>query len=186
MGHGAGRMTVMAVLAGPLIFAGGCHKNNMGAGTKPAEAARSAENPQASAEKVAAAGVAIVKACGKVSFANASKGLIVSETGLHEDVFDLRDRVSYRPVSFSLNEAQRLEALLQGETEKPGHTDYSAEQTACIGQFVDHFHALTEPLVQDDVEQRQLDVSAFDKASKDAEQETEQEEKALQSSSSPR
>ncbi len=36
----------------------------------------------------------IVEECGKQSYDLVSKGLIVSETGLHEDVFVLRDRVT--------------------------------------------------------------------------------------------
>ena len=64
---------------------------------------------EASAKKVGGAAAAIAAACAKEPYANASNGLIVAETGLHEDVFDLRDRVSYQAVPFGLGEAQRLE-----------------------------------------------------------------------------
>jgi hypothetical protein len=37
----------------------------------------------------------IVEECGKQSYELAKKGLIVSEIGLHEDVFVLRDRVTF-------------------------------------------------------------------------------------------
>ena len=180
--RGTGRTAVAALIIGILTSTAGCHANvrGMGEGTsEPMARTGSTASPQASAEKIAEAGVAIVSACGKVSFANASKGLIVSETGLHEDVFDLRDRSTYRPVPFGLEEARRLEALLKNEAGKTAHSQYSAEQTACIGEFADHFQTLTEPLAESDAEQKQLDISAFNKASKDAEQETEQDDKAM-------
>ena len=50
----------------------------------------------------------------------AKKGLIVSETGMHEDVFTLRDRVSYGAIGYGLNEALRLESLLRGEAKVRG------------------------------------------------------------------
>lgn len=157
----------------------------------PSQAANPTERvdtPQASAEKVASAGVAIVSECAKVSFDNASEGLIVAAPGLHEDVFDLRDRLSYRTVPFRLDEALRLEALLRKESSPQGRLPSSPQQTACIDQFVAQLQSLTDPLVEADAEQKQLDVSAFDKASREAEQETErqteQEQKAMQPASS--
>lgn len=133
------------------------------------------DTPEASAQKVAGAGIAIVSECEKVPFANASKGLIVAEPGLHEDVFDLRDRASYRAAPFGLNETLRLEALLQRESGTHEHSGYSAQQADCIDQFVARLQALTEPLVESDAVQKQLDLSAFDKASSEAEQEAEQQ-----------
>jgi len=137
---------------------------------------------------VASAGVAIISECARVSFANVKEGLIVAEPGLHEDLFDLRDRASYRAVPFGLNETLRLEELLQRESATPEHPDYSAEQAKCIDQFLAHLRALTEPLVEADAEQKQLDLSAFDKASREAEQEaeqqSEQEQKAMEHSGS--
>jgi len=133
------------------------------------------DNQEASAKKLAGAGMSIVRACAREPFANASKGLTVSATGLNEDVFDLRDPNTYRAIPFNLNEALRLQDLLLKETNAPGHVSYSAQQTACIRQFAAQFKSLTDPLIQADAEQKQLDVSAFDKASREAEQETEQQ-----------
>ena len=63
----------------------------------------------------------IVAECEKQSYETASKGLIVSETGLHEDVFVLRDRVSVWGIGYRLDEAQRLEDLLRAEAKVAGH-----------------------------------------------------------------
>lgn len=146
------------------------------------------DTPQASAQKVANAGVAIVSACATQPYDNASKGLIVGEPGLDEDVLDLRDRNSLRAIPFGLGEIERLTSLLEKETSIVGHPAYPAQQIACIQQFSLHLRDLTQPLVQANEVQKQLDVSAFNKAAKEAQQETEeqtqQEEKAIQSSSS--
>lgn len=169
------------------IAVSGCRARRPDSGASEAAiGAGRVDTPEASAKKVANAGYAIVSECAKVSFASASKGLIVAEPGLHEDVLDLRDRESYRAVPFGLNEALRLEALLQKESRAPNYTGYSAQQTACIDQFVAHLQSLTSPLVESDAEQKQLDLSAFDKASREAEQEaeqqSEQEQKAIEHS----
>ncbi|MEO6983578.1 MAG: hypothetical protein ABI072_10750 [Edaphobacter sp.] len=129
-----------------------------------------------SAKKVGGAAQTIVGACAKQPYENASRGLIVAETGLREDVFDLRDRLSYQAVPFGLGEAQRLEALLRMESRGATRT---ASATDCIGKFADHLQTLTDPLVEAEAVQKQLDVSAFDNASKEAEREAEQEEKAI-------
>lgn len=185
LGRGTKRTEVAIVLVmGLLIPIGGCHASAPDRGSsEPAMQAGRVDTAQASTKKIATAGVAIVSACAKVPFANAGKGLIVAETGLHEDVFDLRDRASYQAVPFGLYEAQRLETLLQKEAGAPGHSQYPAEQADCIRQFADHLQTLTDPLVEADTEQKQLDLSAFNKASKEAAQETEQEEKSMESHS---
>lgn len=168
----------------------GCRARNTKSRPTVAASAGAVNTPAASANKLAEAGVSIVTACATEPFANASKGLIVAQTGLNEDVFDLRDRSTYRAVPFALNEALRLQDLLLKEIAAPGHTSYSAPQIACIQQFVAQFKSLTDPLVEADTEQKQLDISAFDKASKEAEQETEQqttqEQKAIAPASSGR
>ena len=171
------------------IAASGCRARRQDSGVSEATiGAGRVDTPEASAKKVASAGVAIISECARVSFANVKEGLIVAEPGLHEDLFDLRDRASYRAVPFGLNETLRLEELLQRESATPEHPDYSAEQAKCIDQFVAHLRALTEPLVEADAEQKQLDLSAFDKASREAEQEaeqqSEQEQKAMEHSGS--
>lgn len=161
----------------------GCRARNAKSGPTATAPAGAVDNPVASANKLAEAGMSIVTACATEPFANASKGLIVAQTGLNEDVFDLRDRSTYRAVPFGLKETLRLQDLLLKEIDAPGHASYSAPQIACIRQFIAQFKSLTGPLVQADAEQKQLDVSAFDKASKEAEQvteqQTEQEQKAI-------
>ena len=104
--------------------------------------------------------------CAKQSYETARKGLIVSETRLHEDVFVLRDRVSYQGIGYGLDEAQRLEGLLRAEARVGGHP---TEQADCIEEFAEHLETLSDPLVEADERQRELDVSAFQDASKEAE-----------------
>jgi hypothetical protein len=55
----------------------------------------------------------IATECEHESYANASKGLIVEETGLHEDVFSLRNRDSLTATAYNLDEALRLEDFLR-------------------------------------------------------------------------
>jgi hypothetical protein len=106
--------------------------------------------------------------CEHGSYANVSKGLIAAEVGLHEDVFALRDRVSFAANAYGLDEALRLEALLRAEVDAGGHP---TDQTNCIEQFAEHLQSLTDPLVEADKEQKDLDISAFNDAKKQAEEE---------------
>ncbi len=108
---------------------------------------------------------AIVTECEKQSYETARKGLIVSETGLHEDVFALRDRVSYAGDGYGLSEALRLEALLRAEVQSARHP---ADQASCIDEFADHLESLSDPLVEADERQKELDASAFRDATKEA------------------
>jgi hypothetical protein len=103
--------------------------------------------------------------CEKQSYENASKGLIVSQTGLHEDVFALRDRVSYGAIGYSLDEAIRLEALLQADAKAAG---LPAEQARCLQSFAEHLETLSDPLVEAEERLKELDVSAFNDAAKEA------------------
>lgn len=121
----------------------------------------------------------IATECEKQSYETAKKGLIVSETGLHEDVFTLRDRVSYGAVGYSLDEAIRLEALLRTEAKVAGRP---AEQTECIQRFAEHLETLSDPLVEADERQKELDVSAFNDAAKEAQ---EQADKKLREPEKP-
>jgi hypothetical protein len=109
----------------------------------------------------------IVTECEKQSYKTASKGLIVSETGLHEDVFVLRDRVSYAGIGYELDEAQRLEDLLRAEAKIAGHP---TEQANCIEAFAEHLETLSDPLVEADERRKELDASAFNDASKEAQE----------------
>jgi hypothetical protein len=107
---------------------------------------------------------AIVAECEKQSYETASKGLIMSEVGLHEDVFVLRDRVSYVAVGYQLDEAQRLEELLRTEVEVGGHP---TDQANCIEEFAEHLESLSDPLVEADERRKELDVSALTDAAKE-------------------
>lgn len=119
---------------------------------------------------------AITEECAKQSYETARKGLIVSETGLHEDVFALRDRVSYGAIGYGLDEALRLESLLDSEATRQEH---SREQVSCIREFAEHLETLTDPLVEADERQKELSVSAFQDAAKEAQ---EQADKKLRES----
>lgn len=175
----AGSAWIAAAITALALCAAGCRARTTDSAPSAVAQTQTASTPEDSARKLGAAGTSIVSACAKVPYANASKGLIVTETGLNEDVFDLRDRSTYRAVPFSLNEALRLQDLLLKEIDAPNHARYSAQQIACIQQFAAHFKSLTDPLVEADAEQKQLDISAFDKASREAVQETDQEQKAI-------
>jgi hypothetical protein len=121
----------------------------------------------------------IVEECGKQSYELVKKGLIVSETGLHEDVFMLRDRVTFGGIGYSLDEALRLESELQSEAAGGRHP---ADQAACIAKFASYLESLSDPLVEADARLKELDASAFTDASKEAER---QAEKKLLESDKP-
>jgi hypothetical protein len=110
--------------------------------------------------------------CEKQSYENAKKGLIVSETGLHEDVFTLRDRVSFGAIGYGLDEAMRLEALLRTEAKAAGHP---AEQAECIQEFAEHLESVSDPLVEADERLKELDASAFEDSTKAAHEQAERQ-----------
>src|ERR1700738_4673862 len=152
---------------GLLILVAGCHGGQSGDASlleriSRVGHSRQAPKPGELAEKGKAA---IVTECEKQSYETASKGLIVSETGLHEDVFALRDRVSYAGVGYGLDEAQRMEYMLRTEARVAGHP---AEQAKCIEQFAEHLEALSDPLVEADERLKELDGSALNDAVKEA------------------
>ena len=161
----------LSVLGG-LLLVGGCHagqKNGDATLLERISRARQrhswvAPKPGELAEKGKAA---IVTECEKQSYETASKGLIVSEIGLHEDVFVLRDRISYAGVGYGLDEAQRLEELLRAEAKGAGHP---AEQANCIEAFAEHLETLSDPLVEADERLKELDASAFNDAAKEAQE----------------
>jgi hypothetical protein len=115
----------------------------------------------------------ITNECEHQTYANASKGLIVEEAGLHEDVFSLRDRASLTPNAYNLDEALRLETLLHTEARV---STLSAEQADCIDEFAEHLGGLTDALVQADQVQKEMDISAFKDASKQAEDQLEKKQ----------
>jgi hypothetical protein len=112
----------------------------------------------------------ITQECGKQSYETAKKGLLVSEIGMHEDVFVLRDRVTYAGIGYGLDEALRLESALEAEV-KGG--EYPAEQASCIEKFATHLETLSDPLVEADARQKELDASAFTDSEQKAEQDAE-------------
>jgi len=114
----------------------------------------------------------IATECEHEPYANASKGLIVEEAGLHEDVFSLRDRDSLTATAYNLDEALRLEDLLRATAKVSGH---SAEQVNCMDAFAQHFGTLTDVLLQADEVQRELDMSAFKEATKEAQDQLEKQ-----------
>jgi hypothetical protein len=125
---------------------------------------------------------AITAECSHESYANAKKGLIVGETGLHEDVFALRDRASFAANAYGMDEALRLEALLHEEARVAGH---SAEQADCIDEFAEHLESLTDALAQADKLQKELDLSAFNNSRKQAEEQLEKKQREIEQSDAP-
>jgi hypothetical protein len=158
---------------GLLLLLAGCHpKNKIGGGPKdPASGNARLNQTLLAPGKLAAIGKdTIITECEHESYVNASSGLIVEEAGLHEDVFSLRDRNFLTPNAYNLDEALRLEGLLREEArvrERP------AKQADCIDEFAGHFEGLTDSLVQADKVQKELDMSAFKDASKQAEDQLE-------------
>ncbi len=124
----------------------------------------------------------IAEECGKQSYETAKKGLIVSEVGLHEDVFMLRDLISYGAIGYSLDEALRLESLLHDEA---GDGRHSAEQAACIQKFAEHLESLSDPLVEGDERLKELDASAFQDSAKEAERQTAEKLREAEKSADP-
>jgi hypothetical protein len=157
---------------GVLLLVGGCHTGQKSGDATLLERISSARRrhtwvapkPGELAEKGKAA---IVAECEKQSYDTARKGLIVSEIGLHEDVFVLRDRISYAGVGYGLDEAQRLEELLRAEAKVGGRP---AEQANCIEAFAEHLETLSDPLVEADERRKELDSSAFNDAAKEAQE----------------
>jgi hypothetical protein len=124
----------------------------------------------------------ITAECAHESYANARKGLIVGETGLHEDVFALRDRKSFAANAYGMDEALRLETLLHEEARVPGR---SAQQANCIDEFAEHLESLTDALTQSDKLQKELDLSAFNNSRKQAEEQLAKRQREIEQSGAP-
>jgi hypothetical protein len=179
----AGRsLSVMTLL----ILVAGCHAGQQSGDPTLLERisrvghSRVAPRPGELAEKGKAT---IVAECEKQSYETGRKGLIVSETGLHEDVFALRDRVSYAGVGYGLDEAQRLEELLRAQAKGGGHP---AEQAECIEAFAEHLETLSDPLIEADERLRELDASAFADAAKRAQEQADKKLREADGSNEPR
>lgn len=151
---------------GLLVAAFGCHG-------KKSAALSEGKGP---AELADAAASVISAVCTRQSYATASVGLIAGETKLREDVFELRDPVSYRIIPYRLSATVRLEGLLRQGAVASGRPQAQAE---CMLQFADHFKTLTDPLVEEAQAEKQIDVSAFKNAEKEAQQEVETEEREM-------
>ena len=104
---------------GMLVLVAGCHAGGQSGDRTLLERISRAGHSKAVSEAWGACGKGPGGDYGRSARSNpietASKGLIVSETGLHEDVFMLRDRVSYGAIGYGLDEALRLESLLRAE-----------------------------------------------------------------------
>ncbi len=111
---------------------------------------------------------AVVTQCGKATFANVREGLIVGQTGLHEDVFEMRDPISFHTVWYGLDDTLQMEEMLGAEARVGGHSEAQAE---CIRSFAEHLESLTDPIVESDRLQKEIDLSAFSKAAREAQDE---------------
>ena len=162
------RLGVWAI--GMLLLVAGCRSRQSGDSTfleRISNAGRSKVQAPMPGELAEKGRAEISAECETQSYENASKGLIVSETGLHEDVFTLRDRVTYGAIGYGLDEALRLEALLRAEA---GAAGQSAEKSRCIQEFAEHLDTLSSPLVEGDERLKELDASAFKDAAREAQE----------------
>jgi hypothetical protein len=130
----------------------------------------STAKPETPAALAADGSASIARECTKESFANVRKGMIAGETGLHEDVFELRQRSSLVAIPFGLNETLRLEALLRTEATASGR---SKQQADCLLGFSDHLTTLTDPILERDRLQKEIDVSALNDATKEIQEQAE-------------
>jgi hypothetical protein len=165
-GLGSGRRLWVGVLAtGLTVAALGCHGKK-----EPSIADVPAEQSAMLADNGAAA---IAAVCSRQSFATAKVGLIAGETKLSEDVFEMRDPVSYTVVPYRLGATVRLETMLRRGAAVPGRPE---DEAKCMRDFADHLKELTDPLVAAAKDQNQADVLAFKDAEKEAQQEIEAQE----------
>ena len=155
-------------IAGILMLTVGCrssHRDDLSSMKQP-------KTTRLGPNHLAAEGVAtILAACEKQSFENA-RGLIVSQTGLHEDVFALRNRTSYASSAFSLDDALRLEDVLRKQLKV---NNLFGEQMECVQQFEVYLETLTDPIVEQDKLAKELDASAFEDSTKEAQEELKRE-----------
>lgn len=143
----------------------GCHGKG-----EPSITGVPSEQPTVLAAKGAAA---IASVCSRQSFATAKAGVIAGETKLREDVFEMRDPVSYTVIPYRLGATVRLETTLRQQAAAPGHPN---DQAQCMRDFADHLKGLSDPLVAAAKNQDQVDVLAFKDAEKEAQQEVESQE----------
>lgn len=161
-----------------VLLAAGLAAIVMGCRGKKPELSVASVSPDAAAALADKGAAAIAAVCARQSFATAKEGLIAGETGLREDVFEMRDPVSYSIVPFRLGATVRLQALLRQGAEAAGRPD---EATECMRDFADHLKELSDPLVEAARSQKEVDGLAFQDAEKEAQQEVEQEEEMQKS-----
>ena len=171
MRYGLGCWRIDRLWAG--LLAAGFSVTVLGCREKKQEPSVAAIDPGASALLADKGAAAIATVCARQSYATAKEGLIAGETGLQEDVFEMRDPVSYRVVPFRLKATVRLEALLNQGAQAAGRPD---DQTQCMRDFADHLKELSDPLVEAVRRQKAVDVLAFQDAEKEAQQEVQAEE----------
>lgn len=114
----------------------------------------------------------VVSQCEAASFANVWKGLVAGQTGLHEDVFEMRDPASLKADAYRLDDTLQLEGMLEAVSRAGAG---SSSQTECVQSFADNLEAMTDPMVEADKLQKEIDLSAFTKAAKEAQQDKQHE-----------
>jgi hypothetical protein len=162
------------LLAGMPILIAGCHSGHRS--DVLLEGLSSLTQPRTISlgpNHLAAEGSATITAtCGKQSFENARNGLIVSRTGLHEDVFALRSGTSYASIAFGLDDALRLEDVLRNELKG---NQQPIEQWKCVQEFEGYLETLTDPMVEQDKLAKELDATAFKDSTREAQEELRRE-----------
>ena len=161
----AGGLWAGLLAAGFAVAVLGCHGKK-----EPSIAGVPSEQATTLADKGAAA---IAAVCSRQTFATAKVGLIAGETRLSEDVFEMRDPVSYTVIPYRLGATVRLETMLRRGAAAAGRPE---DQATCMRDFADHFKDLTDPLVAAAKDRDQADVLAFKDAEKEAQQEIEAQE----------
>jgi len=166
---GAKALWAALLSAGLSMAVVGCHSRK--------EAPALNQTGVASSAALADNAAAVISAvCTRQSYATARVGLIAGATGLREDVFELRDPVSYKVVPYRLGATVRLEKLLRQSAGAPGRPSAQAD---CMRQFADYFESLAVPLVDAAKDEKDIDISAFRQAQKEAQQEIRTEEQDL-------
>ena len=163
------------LLAGMVILIEGCHSGHQSdALLNGLSSLTQAKTARLGPNHLAAEGAAaITETCGKQSFENVRNGLIVSQTGLHEDIFGMRSRTSYVSMEFSLDDTLRLEDVLQKELDQ---SQQPAAERECVQQFVGYLETLTDPMVEQEKLVKDLDAEAFKDSTREAQEELKREQ----------
>jgi len=164
------------LLAGMMILIGGCHSSH---GSDVLNGLSSLTPPKIATlgpnHLVAEGSAAITETCGKQSFENARNGLIVSQTGLHEDMFALRSRTLYASIAFGLDDALKLEDMLRKELKE---NQQATAERQCVQQFEEYLETLSDPMVEQDRLAKDQDAAAFKDSTREAQEELKREQAA--------